>query len=171
MTALSHADIVVKLRDEYSGGSMYGGQSFVAHAGQSIRNNGFMGSANVVSLTSLDSIVHEAPGCIAAPLVNMIAKNAISLGMAGKGDQPVPVRLYAPRQLSITTKHLSVGDLMILVEPEHGFVACKKLTLSKSTEEDPDYFEIVKSWAINDDMDVEVLSKVSPKVESKEVSK
>ncbi|MBN9377476.1 MAG: hypothetical protein BGO14_10305 [Chlamydiales bacterium 38-26] len=160
MTPLSHADIVVKLRDQYLGGTMYGSQTFVTHATQSIINRGFMGSANVAFLTSLDAIVHEAPGCIAAPLVNMIAKNSISLGMAGKRDQPVPVRLYAPTKLSITTKHLSVGDLMILVEPEHGFVACKKLTLSKSTEEDPDYFEIVKSWVINDDMDVEVISTV-----------
>lgn len=160
MTPLSHADTVVKLRDQYLGGTMYGSQSSVIHANQSIINRGFIGSANVVFLTSLDAIVHEAPGCIAAPLVNMIAKNSISLGMAGKRDQPGPVQLYAPTKLSITTKHLSVGDLMILVEPEHGFVACKKLTLSKSTEEDPDYFETVKSWAINDDMDVEVISTV-----------
>lgn len=170
MTALSMANILDKLKDEYSGGVMYGHESLVIHGAQCIGNNGLMGSLNVVSLSSLDAIIHEAPGCIAAPLVNMIAKNAISLGMTGQGDQPVPVRLYAPTQLSITTKHLSVGELMILVEPKYGLVACKKLTLSKSTEEDPYYFEIVKSWAINDDMEVEVISTVSSKAEPKEAS-
>lgn len=159
MSAPSYGDIVIKLRDEYSGGSMYGGDTFSAHVGQSISNNGFMGSANVVFLSSKDAIIHEAPACVAAPLVTMVAKNVISLGIAGQGDQPVPVRLYAPQQLSITTKHLSVGDVMMLVEPQHGFISCKKLTLSKSTEEDPAHFEVVKSWVMNDDVEIETVRR------------
>jgi hypothetical protein len=118
-----------------------------------------MGSANVVFLSSKDSIIHEAPACVAAPLVTMVAKNVISLGIAGQGDQPIPVRLYAPQQLSITTKHLSVGDVMVLVEPQQGFISCKRLTLSKSTAEDPAHFEVVKSWVMNDDVEIETVRR------------
>lgn len=149
----------MKLRDEYSRESMYGGCTFSAHAGRSISNNWFMGSANIVFLSSKDSIIHEAPACVAAPLVTMVAKNAISVGIAGQGDQPVPVRLYTPQQLSITTKHLSVGDVMMLVEPQHGFISCKKLTLSKSIEEDPPHFEVVKSWVMNDDVEIDTIRR------------
>ena len=79
MTTVSHSDIVNRLKDQYTGGTMYGGDSLVLHAGETISNKGFMGSANVVFLTSKNAIIHEAPGCIAAPLVNMVAKNSISL--------------------------------------------------------------------------------------------
>jgi len=149
--------IVDKLMKEYSGGVMHGKNSLNVFAGKSIVNKGFMGSANVVFLTSLDSISHEAPACIAAPLVNIVAKNVLSLGMAGQGSQPVPVRLYAPEQLTITVKHLSIGDLMLLVEPKHGIVSCKKLTLTKTKKEEPEYFEVIKSWVINDDTEIETV--------------
>ena len=33
----------------------------------------------------------------------------------------------------------------------------KHLTLSKTTDEDPDYFEVVKSWVMRDDTEIEVL--------------
>ena len=154
----TYGNIVIRLRDEYTGGSAYGGVTFTAHAGKSISNTGFFGSGGAVFLSSKDSIIHEAPACVAAPLVTMVAKNAISLGIKGQGDLPIPVRLYAPQQLSITTKHLSVGDVMLLGEPEHGFISCKKLTLSKSTEEDPAHFEVVKSWVMNDDVEIEINS-------------
>lgn len=154
-----HGDIVIRLKDEYSGGSMYGGHTLSAHAGRSILNNGFMGSSNIVFLSSKNSIIHEAPACIAAPLVTMVAKNVLSLGIAGQGNQPVPVRLYVPDQLSLTTKHLSIGDISMLVEPQHGFISCKKMTLSKSTEEDPTHFEVVKSWVINDDVEIETIRR------------
>jgi hypothetical protein len=143
------------LRNEYSEGVCYAEHVLTAHADKSIINGGFMGAGNVVFLSSLDLITHEAPGCIAAPLVNMVAKNVIGLGMVGQGSQPIPVRLYAPELLSMTAKHLAIGEIRLLAEPKHGLVSCKKLTLSKSTEEDPDHFEIVKSWVISDDVEVE----------------
>ncbi len=156
----SYGDFVIRLRDEYStGGAVYGGTVCSVHGGNSISNSGFIGSANVVFLSSNNFIIHEAPACVAAPLVTMVAKNAISLGIAGQGDQPAPFRLYAPDQLSITTKHLSVGDVMMLVKPENGFISCKKLTLSKSTEEDPAHFEVVKSWVMNDDVEIETVRR------------
>lgn len=153
------SDIVLRLRDEYSAGSMYGASCLSAHAQNTINNNGFMGSLNVVFLSTNDSIVHESPACIAAPLVNMVAKNAISMGIAGQGSQPVPVRLFVTNELTITTKHLSIGDVMLLTKPKNALLSCSKLTLSKSTDEEPDHFEVVKSWSINDDMEVEVVTR------------
>ena len=148
--------VIDRLEGEYSKG-IYGGNCCNLFAGGSIIYNGFIGSHYVVFLTSMDSIIHEAPACIAARLVNMVAKESISLGIAGQGSQPVPVRLYAPEQVTITTKHLSIGDITLLTEPEHGFISCKRLTLSKAQEEDPDYFEIVKSWVIDDETEVETI--------------
>jgi hypothetical protein len=149
--------VVRQLRNDYTGGVSYGVQSLSAAAGGSIVNNGFMGSEAVVFLSANDSITMEAPGCVAAPLVTMVAKNAISLGMSGQGSQPVPVRLYAGNQLSITTDHLSIGDIALVTTPEHGMVFCRKLTLSTSQEHDPAYFEIVQSWLMStNNRDVEI---------------
>lgn len=159
MTALSSNEIVAKLRDQYSGGSMYGHELCSSYSAQGLINTGFIGSSNVVFLSSKNKIVHEAPACIAAPLVNMVAKEVVCMGMQGQGEQPVPVRIYAPGQLSITAKHVSVGDIMMIVEPQFGFITCKKLTLSKSTEEDPAHFEIVKSWVLGDDTEIETVSR------------
>ncbi len=153
------SDIVLQLRDQYSGGVIYGDKSFVAHVAKTFVNKGFIGSSTVVFLTSHDSIVHEAPACIAAPLVNMVAKKAISMGVDGQGSQPVPVRLFATNELTITTRHLSLGDVMLLTEPNTALLSCSKLTLFKFTDEEPAYFEIVRSWSINDDMEVEVVSR------------
>jgi len=33
------------------------------------------------------------------------------------------------------------------------------LTLSKSTEEDPAHFEVVKSWVMNDDVEIETVRR------------
>ena len=158
MASQTLSDIVLRLKDDYLGGSMYGEQSLVVNSGKITYNTGFLGSSTVVFLTSSDSIVHESPACIAAPLVNLVAMNAITMGMAGQGLQPVPVRLFAPISLTITTKHLFIGDIAILTEPKDALIFCSKLILSKSSEEAPAYFEVVRSWAINDDMEVEVVS-------------
>lgn len=159
MASPTPSDIILRLRDEYSSGSIYGHSSLTANARQAIRNGGFMGSSSVVFLTSNDSIVHEAPACIAAPLVNMVAQNAISMGVAGQELNSVPVRLFVTSQLTITTKHLSIGDVMILTEPKTAMLSCSRLTLFKSTDEEPDYFEVVKSWSINDEMEIEVITR------------
>lgn len=157
MSALpaTYGDIVTRLKGEYNGGIMYGIDALSLHSKDSISNSGFLGSSNVVFLNAQQSIIHEAPGCVAAPLVNMVAQNAIMLGVSGQGNQQVPVRLYAPNQLSITTNHLTIGDADLLVEPNHGFISCRKLTLIQFTEEAPPYFEILASYLMNDDVAIE----------------
>ncbi|NGX45256.1 MAG: hypothetical protein K940chlam2_00401 [Chlamydiae bacterium] len=152
-------DTVNSLMSEYSGGVMLGRISLEVAARDTLKNNGFMGSYNVVFLTSRDSIEHEAPGCIAAPLVNMFAKDKLSLGVAGQGSQPVPVRIFAPAQLTLTSQHLSVGDIKFLEEPKSGFLSCKKLTLIKPTEDEPVYFDLIKSWVIDDETQIEILKR------------
>ncbi len=123
-------------------------------SGSSIGHNGFMGSLNVVFLTSQQSINFQAPACIAAQLINMVAKEAIKLGSEGQGFQQNPVWVYAPVQLTITTKHLSIGDLKFIESPNYGYVSCQKLTLKKFQEEEPESFEIVRSWLMNDDVEI-----------------
>ena len=118
---------------------------------------GFVGSKNALFLSSSDSLTFESPACIAAPLVTLVAENEIKLGVAGRGQKLPPVRLCASQQLLITTNHLSIGDVvMIIPESQRVFISCKKLTLSKSTKEDPPHFELIKSLIINDDVEVEI---------------
>jgi hypothetical protein len=155
----SYKDIVLQLKSQYSGGNMYVGRFLLINAGESIVNSGFMGSETVVSLGSNDSIKSEAPACIAAPLVTMVAKNAIDLGVLGQRELRVPVRLYSPEQLIITTNHFSIGDLSFLVEPKKAYISCKKLTLIKSTDEEPSVFEKVKSFLMSDDCEIEVMRR------------
>jgi hypothetical protein len=157
MSALpaTYGDIVNKLKGEYSSGVQYATDALSWNAKGSILNGGFIGSSIVVFLSSDEAIIHEAPGCVAAPLVNMVALNAIMLGASGQGDQPVPVRLYAPEQLSITTNHLTVGAANLLIEPKFGYISCRKLTLIQFTEEAPPYFEILASYLMNDDVTIE----------------
>lgn len=120
---------------------------------KSFKNYGFLGSSHVVFLSSRSSMVHDAPACIAAPLVHMVATKSISLGINSKtlADKVV---IYAPEQFSITTNHLSIGNIQLLVSPKHAFLSCSKLTLEKFEGEDPDYFSVVKSWLINEDVEV-----------------
>jgi hypothetical protein len=145
-----------QLKEEYQDGVIYGDKSLLVHANGVLINAGFMGSSQLVSLSSRDRIALEAPGCVAAPLIDMIAKNVISFGQTGKQNHPFPVRIYAPLKLSVTAQHVVVGDLDLLVEPKYGLFTCKTLTFFQSTPETPDYIEIIKSWGLNDDMEVEV---------------
>jgi hypothetical protein len=157
----SSADWIARLYSEYSEWGALFDVVCMERTGNYIVNNRFMGSYSVVYLTAFNSIIHEAPGCIGAPFVNMVAKRAISLGMAGYEVQPVPLRLYCPKAITIVTKYLSIGDVRLLEIPENGFISCQKLTLSKSKEGDSDDFELIKSWAINDDMEIEVIPPLS----------
>lgn len=158
MTSFAQArEIVHQLSGQYTG-AMWGGEACTLYTAENLNNSGFIGSNTVVVITSLDSINHQAPACVAAPIVNMVAKNKINFGTKKESSSSIPVRLYSPIQLSITTKHLSIDDFTLVVEPNHAILSCKKLSLyKKPNEEDPSYFEVVKSWAINDEMEVEIV--------------
>lgn len=149
--------MIARLRNDYPAGPTYGSTVLSIDTPDAVYNRDFMGSENLVFITCQDAIVHEAPACIAAPRVVMAAKNAIKLGMEGQGAHPFPVRLHVPQKLLLTAKQLCVGDLSLVVEPKRGFVSCQKLLLSKSTEEEPPHFEIVKSWVVNDDVEIAIM--------------
>lgn len=159
MASPSITDQILILRNQYPRERTYGQYDIDIHAGRSIINNSFIGALYVTNLTAMDSIVHEAPACIASQSVNMVAKNAIHLGTAGQGLRSVPARLFASQKLTITTSHLSIGELAILKEPKHALIFCSKLTFIKSSDEEPEYFETVRSWAINDAMETEVITR------------
>ena len=145
---------IMALSCEYKRG--YHPGVFSAHGDPYLKNDGFIGSDHAIFLSSDNEITHKSPACIAAPLVTMVARNVINLGTSGPNTHTFPVRLYVPDQISITTKHLSIGDIEILKKPQHGFISCKTLTLFQSTEDAPPHFEIVLSWVSRDDTNVEV---------------
>jgi hypothetical protein len=148
---------ISSLRDSYFAEKKYSEEGLKISQSELIVNTEFIGSLNFVFLKSGDFIAHEAPACIAAPSVTMIAQKAISLGSIGQGSYSVPVCLYASRELTIKTQMLSIGDLNILAEPEDVTVFCKKLVLSESMKKKaPDQFEIVKSW-IDDENKIEIV--------------
>ena len=78
-----------------------------------------------------------------------------------KGYHPNPVRLYAPKYLVFKAKYIIISDDIMFLEerPKMGSLQCEKLTLAKSQEEDPDYFEIMKSWVQYDTTEVEIIQK------------
>ncbi len=117
---------------------------------------GFKGSSTAIFLPAKDSITIH--GCLAAPYITMIAKNAINFGMNKDGTiQSSPARLCNEEgMLAITTQHFSVGNIELIEPPSIANLACKRLTLSKTktADEDPASFEIVKSWVMYDDTEV-----------------
>ncbi len=156
MSGLTVNQAIDQLKSQYSGGIVFGDYSLTAFIKKDMSNRGFFGSRNIIFLHSA-TMRHVAPACIAAPLVNLVAKNIIEIG-AEKTDSSVPVRIFAPNQITISTSHLSIGKLLLVTEPQHGAIFCKKLTLTQHTEEqDTSCFEVVKSWVAHDDTEVEIV--------------
>ncbi len=122
---------------------------------QSIECTGFMGAGKGFILRSETSYSLEAPAFIAANILTILARNALNLGLKGRGDHLQPIQIYAPQLFNISAPHISIGDVHFLEQPLKGVLACEKLTLSKTTEEDPEHFEVVKSWLKNDTTEVE----------------
>lgn len=148
-----YKETIFKLMEDYKDSNRIYGGILSVRAGESIKNAAFLGSKSVVSLTADNSIIHTTPAFIAAPLVTMIAKNAVIFFAL---DEQIPVRFYVPSKISITTKHLVVGNVKLLVEPNSGYVTCEKLTLVKSDRENPDQ-EIIESWITNDYCEIETV--------------
>ena len=120
-----------------------------------IECTGFMGAGNSLMLRSVTSYSIESPAFIAANIMTLMAKNALNLGLEGRGDHPQPVQIYAPQLFNLSAEHISIGDVRFLEQPSHGVLACKKLTLLRTTEEEPEHFEVVQSWLKNDNTQVE----------------
>jgi hypothetical protein len=122
---------------------------------QSIECTGFMGAGQGFILRSATSYSLEAPAFAAANYLTIIATNALNLGVKGRGDHPQPVQIYAPQLFNLSALHISIGDVRFLEQPLNGVLACKKLTLPKTMEEDPAPLEVMKSWVKYDDTEIE----------------
>jgi FG-GAP repeat len=164
---ISYTEIVLGLKRSYLGPARFL-EGHMSLPSKSMKNNSFLGSSHVVFLSSQSSMEHDAPACIAAPLVNMVAKNAISIGAASKTPADKVV-IYAPEQLSLTTNHLTIGNIAFLANPKAAFISCSKLTLIKFEGEDPDYFKVVKSWVIDNKAKVDTVVKPLPKATSQSI--
>jgi|ERR1700733_5982590 len=157
----TYRDIILEMRSRYLGVGIFA-EGHISRPSRSMSYNGFWGSPHAVFLSSASFMEHIPPACIAAPLVTLVAKESIKLGITS----PTPadrVVIYAPEQLSISTNHLSIGNILLVVAPKFGFISCSKLTLSKRPgEEDPDYFKVVKSWVISDKTEIEIVENLPP---------
>ena len=150
----TYKDNILQMHASYTGQKQYN-DGYISLPSKSMKNWMFLGSAHAIFFSSRSKMEHESPACIAAPLVNMVAKEAISLGVNCRTSADKVV-IYAPEQLSISAKHVIIGNIKLMVTPRAAFITCKNLTLLKSQETDPDYFSVVKSWLVNDDTDIEV---------------
>lgn len=164
----AYKDNILQMHASYTGQKQYK-DGYISLPSKSMKNLMFLGSAQAIFLSSRSNMEHESPACIAAPLVNMVAKEAISLGVDSRTPADKVV-IYAPEQFSISAKHVKIGNILLMVTPRAAFITCKKLTLLKSQEADPDYFPVVKSWLVNDDTVIEVKDQffdVDPQDEKK----
>lgn len=123
---------------------------------RSIENYGFLGSHNVVSICCTHTISQQAPGCIAAPVVHMVARESIKLGTEGQGDKFANVRIFAPEVLTVTTDHLFFGNVTFFrVEKAH--ITCRKLTFYQRGETPPMNFEVVRNWLTYKDTQIKTV--------------
>lgn len=160
MASLSYTDSINNLRSDYRAENVqYRKKKLAIRSSETFHNEGFLGSRKKVSILSKQSIIFDAPAAIAAPCLEIAAKNAIYIGLPGKEASSCSVRIYAPKELCLVAEHVSIGAIKILKNPELGCVMCKKLTLQKSKEEETDTFEMIQSWLVeNQNTEVEIFS-------------
>lgn len=121
--------------------------------------SGIVSSEHALFLESDESMIYRYPAVLKAPRVSLGAEKAIYLGMNNPEPFSDPVQIKAPQYLSITTPHLSVGELTFAERPKTGMISCKKLTFLRSTKEET--VELIKSLLIRDDTIIEVVDKDS----------
>lgn len=86
----------------------------------------FLGSNASLNLGG-DAIVAFPGSLTAAPLITLIAKKTIELGVS-KIDLQKPARFYAPSELHIATNELTIGNIEFTVSPPADCtIFCNKL--------------------------------------------
>lgn len=154
---VDHPSTIDALFREYPGDALFTQSCLKINPSADVANRGFIGSHSVVQINTRGSIRLDAPGCLAAPVVTMASANTVSIGMDGQGKYSIQTRLYIPVALNILTNHLELG-LFGFVEggvPSLGAISCQKLTFKGYPKEPCDFEEIVKSWSVNDHMEIE----------------
>ena len=140
--------IIDLLNQEYTSNQRFS-QSKLKIECEKIIQDGFCGSAEELILKVDDAIVVEAPGCLAAPKIRLIAKEKLSLGTAKRSRIAVPVRIFSPESFFITTRHLVVGEVLFLVNPAEVRIYCNKVTFIQHELQPYDCMDHFKKWFIN----------------------
>lgn len=115
-----------------------------------ITRAGYVGSDEQVNITSPDSITHNAPECFAAPVITMVAKKAIELGVI-QNSSSHRLTIFAPKALLLQADHISISsDIQLFQEPAIGKIFCKKLTIVRHKGENSSQnIELIKGWVQN----------------------
>ncbi|MDP1608497.1 MAG: hypothetical protein Q8L98_04180 [Chlamydiales bacterium] len=146
-------DLYINMINNEYPSSQYKEEPISEHSKKILKNNGFIGSRKAVILSSADSIIFNPLTCLAAPRISLVAENAIYF----LGKTEFPVFLYPPERLRIGADRLIVGDIEMLTDPKEAYISCKILAFVQSTEQEHSSFEIVKSWVVNDDVEIETI--------------
>lgn len=132
---------------------------------ETINNNGFWGSATVVTMISSKGIIrHQGPGCIAAPVVNLVATKLIALGLNDEEEMSrQPARIYAPMILTMTAQEIVIGNLTFLEKlPKKGVISCKRLTLIQEEPEPSELVDVIRGWILHPkETKVNVVTEIS----------
>jgi hypothetical protein len=151
---------VSSLRQEYDQfyrNGIYEEEPIMVSSHSSLMYDRFVGSEQAITMIGHDILTVEAPGCIAAPTINLVVKNQISIGTKGQNGQHLPARLFVSDVLTITTYYLDVG-IIELFKPAalEGAIYCNHLNLYKPIgEPDPAYFEILESFVMREATEIQ----------------
>lgn len=144
---ISHEQTIIELKNQYKDPIFY--DKDVTLQANYIIDNGFKGSYNTIVFTSKDTMTFEAPGCLAAPMITMVARNAINLGTSMQRNELFPLRIYAPLYLSIIADHITLGDLDLETIPKLAIIYCRKLSFLCVEAQEIPVYEKVKNWKIS----------------------
>jgi hypothetical protein len=140
-TTSMYTPIILTLRAPYEseGSYYYQDDALIMAKEAEIETNTFIGSSTSVSLHSFQSsILYDAPGCLAAPVVNLIAQKSIRLGSHERSPYSPyesSLKLFATNILHIKTEHLIIGNMQLLAPPFAGVIICSKLTIINFSQE------------------------------------
>lgn len=151
--------VINNLMQQYSGGVQFGREYVQLSVEESMHNTGFLGSLKIVEINSNNEIKMEAPACVAAPRVNMVALNRIELGLQGQNNQPVPIRFFIPEKFSLSAKEIVLGKVHFLCKPNTATISCEKLKLIIFGQEGQENIDTVKSWLTNQCTNLEIIQK------------
>lgn len=151
---------IIRLYDAYNTPKIFHPNPIKGNV-ESMYVSSFLGSTTSLDVKATKCIKVGADGCIAAPRINLYARANIFWSVNPLDPSPA-VRLYAPEGLSITSNVICLGNFTILYEPENASILCNRLTLIQPVREEPEVFEIVKSWVEDDNTEVEKIKVEDP---------
>ena len=68
----------------------------------------------MIFLSTKQYIEYTAPAYVLAPLVSMVARESICLGWRKVENSSGPVRIFAPDQISLSSRYIFIGAVAFL---------------------------------------------------------